>query len=86
MREIGAFEAKTHLSELLTAVEAGEAFTITRRGKPVAELRPVAGAGEELDVMADRKAAVAEIARLRKLIPGTFTTEEILALRDEGRR
>ena len=86
MREIGAFEAKTHLSELLAAVEAGEAFTITRRGKPVAELRPVAGAGEELDVMADRKAAVAEIARLRKLIPGTFTTEEILALRDEGRR
>ena len=51
MREIGAFEAKTHLSELLAAVEAGEAFTITRRGKPVAELRPVSDA---VDVMADR--------------------------------
>ena len=41
MREVGAFEAKTHLSELLAAVEAGEMITITRRGKPVAELRPV---------------------------------------------
>ena len=83
MREIGAFEAKTHLSELLAAVEAGEAFTITRRGKPVAELRPVADA---VDVMADRRKAIAEIAELRKLIPGKVTTEEILAWRDEGRR
>jgi prevent-host-death family protein len=83
MREIGAFEAKTHLSELLAAVEAGEAFTITRRGKPVAELRPVSDA---VDVMADRRRAIAEIAKLRKQIVGTFTTEEILSARDEGRR
>jgi prevent-host-death family protein len=83
MREIGAFEAKTHLSELLVAVEAGEAFTITRRGKPVAELRPVAG---KVDVMAERLKAVAEIAELRKQIKGTFTHEEILSARDEGRR
>jgi prevent-host-death family protein len=83
MREIGAFEAKTHLSELLAAVEAGEAFTITRRGKPVAELRPVSGA---VDVVAERRKAIAEIAELRKQITGTFTVEEILSARDEGRR
>ena len=83
LREIGAFEAKTHLSELLAAVEAGEAFTITRRGKPVAELRPVSDA---VDVMAERRKAIAEIAELRKLIPGKVTAEEILAWRDEGRR
>lgn len=41
MREIGAFEAKTHLSALLEAVEAGEEVLITRRGKPVARLVPV---------------------------------------------
>ena len=40
MREIGAFEAKTHLSALLEAVEAGEEVLITRRGKPVARLVP----------------------------------------------
>jgi prevent-host-death family protein len=41
MTAIGAFEAKTHLSALLERVEKGERFTITRRGRPVAELVPV---------------------------------------------
>jgi prevent-host-death family protein len=39
--EIGAFEAKTRLSELLEEVRRGRTFVITRRGRPVAELRPV---------------------------------------------
>lgn len=39
--EIGVFETKTHLSELLKRVVAGERFFITRRGRRVAELRPV---------------------------------------------
>ncbi|HUG72236.1 MAG TPA: type II toxin-antitoxin system prevent-host-death family antitoxin [Steroidobacteraceae bacterium] len=38
MSDIGVFEAKTHLSELLDRVVAGEEFTITRRGHPVARL------------------------------------------------
>jgi len=37
---IGAFEAKAQLSRLLRAVENGEQFTITVRGKPVADLVP----------------------------------------------
>ena len=37
---IGAFEAKAQLSRLLRAVEQGERFTITLRGKPVADLVP----------------------------------------------
>lgn len=40
--EIGAFEAKTRLSELLDRVARGQVYRITKRGKPVAELRPVA--------------------------------------------
>jgi prevent-host-death family protein len=44
--DIGAFEAKTRLSELLDKVSRGHVYRITKRGKPVAELRPVAaGAG-----------------------------------------
>jgi prevent-host-death family protein len=39
--EIGAFEAKTKLSELLRKVEQGERFTITVRGRAVANLAPV---------------------------------------------
>jgi prevent-host-death family protein len=37
---IGSFEAKSQLSRLLRAVERGERFTITVRGRPVAELVP----------------------------------------------
>ena len=38
MREVGAFEAKTHLSALLDEVARGEIIIITRRGRPVARL------------------------------------------------
>lgn len=40
MKEVGAFEAKTKLAELLDLVEAGEEILVTRRGKPVARLVP----------------------------------------------
>jgi prevent-host-death family protein len=42
MTDIGAYDAKTHLPKLLERVEKGERFVITRHGKPVAELIPVA--------------------------------------------
>lgn len=38
--EIGSFEAKTRFSELLRKVEQGEHFTITLRGRVVANLTP----------------------------------------------
>jgi prevent-host-death family protein len=39
---IGAFEAKTRLSELLDRVDKGQVYVITKRGRPIAELRPAA--------------------------------------------
>ena len=48
MATIGAFEAKTHLSQLLEKVAAGERFVITRHGKPVAKLVPVEDRDESL--------------------------------------
>ena len=39
MLEIGAFEAKTHLSALLEKVQRGMTFYITKRGKRVAILQ-----------------------------------------------
>ncbi len=39
--EVGIFETKTHLSEMVQRVLAGERFIITRRGVRVAELRPL---------------------------------------------
>lgn len=38
--DIGAYEAKTHFSQLLERVENGERITITKHGKPVAVLVP----------------------------------------------
>jgi prevent-host-death family protein len=39
--EVGVFEAKTHLSKLLDAVENGDRVYITSRGKRIAELSAV---------------------------------------------
>ena len=72
---IGAYEAKTKLPELLRRVEAGEAFTITNRGVPVAELRPAAAASLQ---------AVAGM-RAFKRVPGVSAADvrEMIA---QGRR
>ena len=47
MSEIGAYEARTHLSKLLDRVEKGERFVITRHGRPLAELTPVGARDEQ---------------------------------------
>jgi prevent-host-death family protein len=82
MREVGAFEAKNKLSELLDLAERGEEVVITRHGKAVARLVPPKG-------RPNRDEARAAVERLRqragKLKLG-ITLEEALAWRDEGRR
>ena len=37
---IGAFEAKTHFSEVISEVQNGSDYVITKRGKPVAKVIP----------------------------------------------
>lgn len=81
MRYVGAFEAKTHLSRLLDSVKQGETITITKRGQPVARLVPPEFQNQERAM-----AAVRNIRRLRREIGWSGTIDEILALRDEGRR
>ena len=54
MKEIGTFEAKTHLSALLDEVGRGGEFVITRRGVAVARLVPAGkarptGAGDPIE-------------------------------------
>ena len=41
MQAIGAFEAKTHFSELLVKVSKGESIIITKHGEEVAMLVPI---------------------------------------------
>ena len=37
LERIGSYDAKTKLPEILRRVETGESFTITYRGKPIAD-------------------------------------------------
>ncbi len=48
MKTVGAFEGKTHFSRLLAEAEAGETIIITKNGRPVARLGPLATPEEEL--------------------------------------
>ncbi len=61
MPEVGAYDAKTHLPKLLERVEKGERFVITKHGRPVAELLPIA----RPDSDAVRR-TIAEIRAFRK--------------------
>lgn len=71
-------QAKTHLSELLAKVEAGEEVIISRGSTPVARLSRIR---RENDV----DALIGEI-KAQRAGRDVTTSEEIRAWRDEGRR
>lgn len=77
--EVGAFEAKTRLSELLRETERGTSFIIRRRGKVVAKLVPPSPAPEE----ASPAQVLASFREVRKRIAGTVKVRELV---NEGRR
>jgi prevent-host-death family protein len=81
---VGAYDAKSRLSELLDRVERGEQIIITRHGKPIARLVPEGGHDRDR-----ARAAVRRIRALRAKLAARgvdLTDAEIRALRDEGRR
>ena len=80
MRKVSTSEAKTHLSALLDDVARGETIIITKRGRPVARLTPPEAPDHETAI-----AAVTTLRGLRKRV-GWATTEDILQMREEGRR
>ncbi|WP_031335535.1 type II toxin-antitoxin system Phd/YefM family antitoxin [Rhodopseudomonas sp. B29] len=49
MDEVSLAEAKAHLGELVDRVENGGSIDITRQGKPVARLTPVAKPRKPID-------------------------------------
>jgi prevent-host-death family protein len=74
MPEIGVYEAKTHLARLLERVRKGEKFVITRHGRPIALLTPVAEHNAEAvrdalaRVRAGREALARKSLRLKDLL------------------
>lgn len=54
-RVIPQRELRNNISEILRAAEAGETFTVTVRGRPVARLGPPEGARVDVDREAVRR-------------------------------
>ena len=61
MKQVGAFHAKTHFSELLAAVSFGEEFVITRHDQKIAKLIPFS----ETEKESSSKTAIRAIKKLR---------------------
>lgn len=79
--EIGAFEAKTRLPELLRQVKAGRRFTITNRGQAIADLVPSSTA-----TTADAGAAIDKFRTFMRDNPvKTGRRVNVKALIEEGR-
>jgi len=74
-RRVNVGEAKTHLSALLTEVEAGEDLVICRDATPVARVTRVADA--------DEHAALSATLRRERAKQKAVTTSEILSWRHE---
>lgn len=78
LNEIGSYDAKTKLPEILRRVEAGESFTITNRGKAIAELIPSSSRS-----LQKTKLAIESILKAKKVI---VNDQELNQLKSEGRK
>ncbi|TCI00592.1 type II toxin-antitoxin system prevent-host-death family antitoxin [Roseococcus sp. SYP-B2431] len=79
MNPVSLADAKTHLSELVDRVEAGDSIDITRRGKPVARLTAAAAARKPVD--AARLRALTAVMPLQAL----EAAELVRSMRDDDR-
>ena len=79
MITVGAYQAKTRLSELLQRVQEGETVTITKHGHPVAQIVGVGTAKPTIDEIR------AEVRRISDGLPAV-SMEEILSSIHEGHR
>lgn len=79
--KIGAFEAKTHFSQILEKIENGDEFIVTKRGKPVARIIPY-----EQNKPKPRKEVLEELREMRNFYrgkPGDFNIREAI---EDGRK
>jgi prevent-host-death family protein len=79
VKEVGAFEAKNKLGQLLDLVEGGEEVVITRHGKEVARLVPPKTAINRVEA----RAAAQRIREMRKGVSlGGLSLKDLI---NEGR-
>jgi len=80
-QKIGAFEAKTNFSKIISETEQGNDFIVTRRGKAVARIIPF-----EKEPEMTFKEAFEQLAEMRKLYRGEPGSFNIRAAIEEGRK
>ena len=78
LEEIGSYDAKTKLPEILRKVESGESFTITNRGKPVADIIP-----SQSNNKVKAEVAIDNILKSKKY---TISDSLLDQLKEEGRK
>lgn len=81
MQNIGAFKAKTHLSEILDQAEKGEQFVITKHGRPIAKIIPFSATN--LNEVKNTIDSLQEFVKQNKLQLQGLDWKK---LRDEGRK
>ena len=77
---IGSYEVKTKLLEILRRVRAGESFAITNRGKPVADLMPSRVASRQKTTV-----AIENILKMDKTVPAV-SGDRLEEYRKEGHK
>jgi len=77
---VGAYEAKTKLPDLLRGVESGKSYTITHRGRIIAELVPPGDA--------KRRDVAAAVGAMQRFMAGRrqVRSVDIKALIEYGRK
>lgn len=78
MTTIGAFAAKTHLSEIFKKVLKGEEFVVTKHGAPIARITPVRHSQKE---------PLSFISQMKSFRQGRkVSRKDVRAMIEEGRR
>ena len=78
LEKVGSYDAKTKLPEILRRVESGESFTITNRGRPIADLIP-----SRSDGRIKAKTAIDNILKAKKHKVSDAVLNE---LKEQGRK
>lgn len=76
MKTVSAADANRHFSRILREVDAGQTVVVTSRGRPVAEIRPIAPT-EDTNRKAAWEAHFARLDAQPALNLGRFNRDEV---------
>ena len=81
MVEIGIYEAKKHFSDFIRRVQKGEEFLVTNRGEVVAKIT-----APKESLKNKSKKVFSDLRNLMKTAPLAGSLDELLEMKNEGRK